>query len=210
MVKAADQSSFVREQAVMRRLLRRTVSEIVRLVGCLWPAAVSTHVKGMYDSEISSRRPGLGRPRVIKGKGSRILSYLLKQNRCQAVQSRRSVNNQIQYRSKYNCFGVIAKTVGYRTTQQTSHSHASFDQASSLTTPTLCSGPSWMDHGPVGECWLVVLTIRYSSRWWPCQGMPSSRGTVAPQCTAGHILPMMAVLFFGERPHGCLGDPRLQ
>ncbi|GBM07224.1 hypothetical protein AVEN_25481-1 [Araneus ventricosus] len=52
-------------------------------------------------------------------------------------------------RSKRKCFGThsSADSVGYGTVQETSHSCASVDQASSSTTPTVGPGTSRLDHG---------------------------------------------------------------
>ncbi|GBM05311.1 hypothetical protein AVEN_46855-1 [Araneus ventricosus] len=51
--------------------------------------------------------------------------------------------------SKRKCFGThsSADTVGYETVQQTSHSCASVDPASSSTTPTVGPAASRLDHG---------------------------------------------------------------
>ncbi|GBM09309.1 hypothetical protein AVEN_135041-1 [Araneus ventricosus] len=60
-----------------------------------------------------------------------------------------SPGSPIQCRSKRKCFGThsSADTVGYATVQQTSHTCASVDQASSSTTPTVGPGTSRLHHG---------------------------------------------------------------
>lgn len=66
-------------------------------------------------------------------------------------------HNPIQYRQKENCFRAhsSADTIGYETTQQTSHSCASADKALLPTTPTLSLGKLLMHHGLLGESCLV-------------------------------------------------------
>ncbi|GBM18664.1 hypothetical protein AVEN_164780-1 [Araneus ventricosus] len=67
--------------------------------------------------------------------------HLVKQNRNQTV---------AQLTAQYNAgpsASVISDTVGYGTVQQTSHSCASVDQASSSTTPTVGPETSRLDHG---------------------------------------------------------------
>ncbi|GBM23081.1 hypothetical protein AVEN_67049-1 [Araneus ventricosus] len=144
MGKAADLSEFDRGQIVMARRLGTSITETARLVGCSRSAVVSIHAKWINDGDTSSRRQGVGRPRVIKEKGRRRLSRLVKQNRRQTV-----AHTPIQCRSKRKCFGThsSADTVGYGTVQQTSHSCASADQAASSTTPTMGTGTSRLDHG---------------------------------------------------------------
>ncbi|GBN73839.1 hypothetical protein AVEN_10650-1 [Araneus ventricosus] len=85
MGKAADLSEFDRGQIVMVRRLGTIITETARLVGCLQSAVVSIHAKWINDGDTSSRRQGVGRPRVIKGEGGRRLSRLVKQNRRQIV-----------------------------------------------------------------------------------------------------------------------------
>ncbi|GBO46692.1 hypothetical protein AVEN_112772-1 [Araneus ventricosus] len=85
MGKAADLSEFDRWQIVMARRLGTSITETARLVGCSRSAVVSIHAKGINDSDTSSRRQGVGRPRVIKEKGRRRLSRLVMQNRRQTV-----------------------------------------------------------------------------------------------------------------------------
>ncbi|GBL74836.1 hypothetical protein AVEN_243685-1 [Araneus ventricosus] len=85
MGKAADLSEFDRGQIVMARRLGTSVTETARLVGCSRSAVVSIHAKWINDGDTSSRRQGVGRPRVIKEKGRRRLSRLVKQNWRQTV-----------------------------------------------------------------------------------------------------------------------------
>ncbi|GBL65923.1 hypothetical protein AVEN_55392-1 [Araneus ventricosus] len=122
MGKAADISEFDRGQIVMARRLGTSITETARLGGCSRPAVVSIHAKWINYGDTSSRRQGVSRPRVTKGKGRR---------------------------SKRKCFGThsSADTVGYGNVQQTSHSCASVDQASSSTTSTVFPGTSRLDHG---------------------------------------------------------------
>ncbi|GBM79782.1 hypothetical protein AVEN_267078-1 [Araneus ventricosus] len=128
----------------MSRRRGTSITETARLVGCSQPAVVTIHAKRINDGDTSSRRQGVGRPRVIKEKGRRRLSRLIKQNRRQTV-----VQLTAQYDAKRKCFGThsSADTVGYGTVQQTSHSCASVDQASSSTTPREGLGTSRLDHG---------------------------------------------------------------
>ncbi|GBN92809.1 hypothetical protein AVEN_52803-1 [Araneus ventricosus] len=85
MGKAADLSEFVRGQIVMARRLGTSITETARLIGCSRSAVVSIHEKWINDGDTSSRRQGVGRPRVMKEKGRRRLSRLVKQNRRQTV-----------------------------------------------------------------------------------------------------------------------------
>ncbi|GBM69320.1 hypothetical protein AVEN_112659-1 [Araneus ventricosus] len=85
MGKAADLSEFYRGQIVMARRLGTSITETARLVGCSRSAVVSIHAKWINDDDTSSRRQGVGRPRVIKEKGRRRLSRLVKQNQRQTV-----------------------------------------------------------------------------------------------------------------------------
>ncbi|GBN39129.1 hypothetical protein AVEN_20436-1 [Araneus ventricosus] len=93
MGKAADISEFDRGQIVIARRLGTSITETARLVGCFLSAVVSVHAKWINGADTSSRRQGIGRPRVIKEKGRRRLSRLVKQNRRQTV---------AQLRAQYN------------------------------------------------------------------------------------------------------------
>ncbi|GBN00554.1 hypothetical protein AVEN_76604-1 [Araneus ventricosus] len=85
MGKAADPGEFDRGQIVMARRLGTSITETARLVGCSRSVVVSIHAKWINDGDTSSRRQGVGSPRVIKDKGRRRLYRLVKQNRCQTV-----------------------------------------------------------------------------------------------------------------------------
>ncbi|GBM23434.1 Transposable element Tcb1 transposase [Araneus ventricosus] len=85
MEKAAALSEFDRGQIVMARKLATSITETARLVGCSRSAVVSIHAKWINDGDNKSKRQGVGRPRVIKEKGRRRLSRLVKQNRRQTV-----------------------------------------------------------------------------------------------------------------------------
>ncbi|GBN33450.1 hypothetical protein AVEN_158340-1 [Araneus ventricosus] len=85
MGKAADLSEFDRGQIVMARRLGTSVTETAGLVGCSRSAVVSIHAKWINDGDTSSRRQGVGHKRVIKEKGCRRLSHLVKQNQRQTV-----------------------------------------------------------------------------------------------------------------------------
>ncbi|GBN01620.1 hypothetical protein AVEN_228816-1 [Araneus ventricosus] len=85
MGKAADLSECDRGKIVMARRLGTSIIEIARQVGCSRSTVVSIHAKWINDGGTSSRRQGVGRPRVIKEKGSRRLPHLVKQNRRQTV-----------------------------------------------------------------------------------------------------------------------------
>ncbi|GBN92265.1 hypothetical protein AVEN_204652-1 [Araneus ventricosus] len=145
MGKAADLSEFDRGQIVMARRLGTSITKTARLVSCSRSAVVSIHAKWINDGDTSSRRQGVGSPRIIKEKGRRRLPRLVKQNRRQTG----SADSPIQCRFKRKCFGThsSADTVGYGIVQQTSHSCASVDQASSSTTPTVGPGTWRLDHG---------------------------------------------------------------
>ncbi|GBM99995.1 hypothetical protein AVEN_77593-1 [Araneus ventricosus] len=69
----------------MARRLGTCITETARLVGCSRSAVVSIHAKWINDGDTSSRRQSVGRPRVIKEKGRRRLSRLVKQNRRQTL-----------------------------------------------------------------------------------------------------------------------------
>ncbi|GFV81917.1 HTH_Tnp_Tc3_2 domain-containing protein [Trichonephila clavipes] len=129
MGKAADLSNFDRGQIVMAQRLGTSIFETAQLMGCSRTTVVSTYAKCMNDSETSSRRHNVGCPHVIQGKGCRRLSRMVKQNRSQTV---------AQLTAQYNAGPsriVSEHTVGYGATQQTSHSCAFADQASSPTAP---------------------------------------------------------------------------
>ncbi|GBM37104.1 hypothetical protein AVEN_68711-1 [Araneus ventricosus] len=85
MGKATDLSEFDRGQIVMARRLGASITETARLVGCSQSAVVSIHAKWINDGGTSSRPQGVGRKRVIKEKGRRRQSRLVKQNRRQTV-----------------------------------------------------------------------------------------------------------------------------
>ncbi|GBN97391.1 hypothetical protein AVEN_144260-1 [Araneus ventricosus] len=82
---AADLSEFDRGQIVLTRRLGTSITETARLVGCSRSAIFSIHAKWINDGDTSSRRQGVGLPRIIKEKGRRRLSCLVKQNRRQTV-----------------------------------------------------------------------------------------------------------------------------
>ncbi|GBM54100.1 hypothetical protein AVEN_247711-1 [Araneus ventricosus] len=69
----------------MARRLRTSITETARLVGCSRSAVVSIHAKWINDGGTSSRRQGVGRPRVIKERERRRLSRFSKQNRHETV-----------------------------------------------------------------------------------------------------------------------------
>ncbi|GBL81473.1 hypothetical protein AVEN_143739-1 [Araneus ventricosus] len=146
MGKAADLSKFDRGQIVMARRLGTSITETARLVGCSRSAVISIHAKWINVGDTSSRLQSVGRPLVIKEKGRRRLSRLVKQNWLQTV---------AQLTAQYNAgpsasvFGThsSADTVGYGTVQLTFHLCASVDQASSSTTPTVGPGTLRLDHG---------------------------------------------------------------
>ncbi|GBM45917.1 hypothetical protein AVEN_211977-1 [Araneus ventricosus] len=85
MGKAADLREFDRGQILMARRLGTNITETARLVGCSRSVVVSIHAKWINDGDTSSRRQGFGRPRVVKEKGCRRLSRLVKQNRRQTL-----------------------------------------------------------------------------------------------------------------------------
>ncbi|GBM98798.1 hypothetical protein AVEN_122549-1 [Araneus ventricosus] len=85
MGKAADPSKFDRGQIVMGPRLGTSITETARLVGCSRSAVVCIHAKWINGCDTSSRRQGVGRPRVIKEKERQRLSLLVKQNRRQTV-----------------------------------------------------------------------------------------------------------------------------
>ncbi|GBM94043.1 hypothetical protein AVEN_124545-1 [Araneus ventricosus] len=85
MGKVADLREFDRGQIVMARRFGTCITETARVVGCSRFAVVSIHGKWINDGDTSSRRQGVGRPRVIKEKGRRRLSRLVKQNWRQTV-----------------------------------------------------------------------------------------------------------------------------
>ncbi|GBO01652.1 hypothetical protein AVEN_30550-1 [Araneus ventricosus] len=85
MGKAADLSEFDRRQIIMARRLGTSITETERLIGCSRSAVVSIHAKWINDGDTSNIRQGVGRPRVIKEKGRRRLSRLVKQNRSQTM-----------------------------------------------------------------------------------------------------------------------------
>ncbi|GBO32138.1 hypothetical protein AVEN_173386-1 [Araneus ventricosus] len=84
MGKAADLNEFDGGQIVMARRLGTSITEIARLVGCSRSAVVSIHAKWINDSDTSSRRQCVGRPRVIKKRTSATVP-LGKQNRRQTM-----------------------------------------------------------------------------------------------------------------------------
>ncbi|GBM94804.1 hypothetical protein AVEN_191374-1 [Araneus ventricosus] len=85
MGEAADLSEFDRGYIVMARRFGTSITETARLVGCSRSAVVSIHAKWINDGDTSSRRQGVGCPRVIKERGRRRLSRLVKQNRPQTA-----------------------------------------------------------------------------------------------------------------------------
>ncbi|GBM76409.1 Transposable element Tc1 transposase [Araneus ventricosus] len=85
MGKAANLSEFDRGQIALVRRLGSSITETARLVGFSRSAVVSIHAKWINDGDTSSRLQGVDRPRVIKEKGRRRLSRLVKQNWRQTV-----------------------------------------------------------------------------------------------------------------------------
>ncbi|GBM70714.1 hypothetical protein AVEN_64649-1 [Araneus ventricosus] len=92
--------------------------------------------KWINDGDTSSRCQGVGRPHIIKEKERQTLSRLVQQNQCQTVALLTA-----------QCNAGPSTSVSDHTVQQTSHSCASVDQASSSTTPTVDPGTSRLDHG---------------------------------------------------------------
>ncbi|GBM10228.1 Transposable element Tc1 transposase [Araneus ventricosus] len=100
-----------------------------------------------------------------------------------------SADSPIQCRSKRKCFGAhsSADTVGYVSVQQTSHSCASVDQASSSTTPTV--GPEYRDW--TMDEWKRVawsdesrFLIHHVDGRVRVRRLPGEQ--LLPSCTAGH------------------------
>ncbi|GBM76976.1 hypothetical protein AVEN_161458-1 [Araneus ventricosus] len=87
MGKAAALSEFDKGRIVMARRIGTSITETAQLVGCSRSAVVSIHTKWINDGDTSSRRQGegVGHPCVIKEKGRRRQSRLVKQNLCQTV-----------------------------------------------------------------------------------------------------------------------------
>ncbi|GBN13400.1 hypothetical protein AVEN_69185-1 [Araneus ventricosus] len=69
----------------MTRRLGTSITETARLVSFSRSEVVSIHANWINDGDTSSRRQGVARPRVIKEKGRRRLSRLVKQNRRQTM-----------------------------------------------------------------------------------------------------------------------------
>ncbi|GBN35814.1 hypothetical protein AVEN_66285-1 [Araneus ventricosus] len=63
-----------------------SITDTARLVACSRSAVAGIHAKWINDGDTSSRRQGVGRPRVIKEKGRRRLSRLIKQNRSKCLE----------------------------------------------------------------------------------------------------------------------------
>ncbi|GBN19852.1 hypothetical protein AVEN_114560-1 [Araneus ventricosus] len=144
MGKAADLSEFDRGKIVMARRLGTSSTETTRLIGCSRYAVVS--IQWINDGDTSSRRQGVGRPRIFKEKRT---SETVPFGKAKSAPYSSSADSPVQCRSKRKCFGThsSAETVGYGTVQQTSHSCASVDRASSSTTPTVGPGTSRLDLG---------------------------------------------------------------
>ncbi|GBN66924.1 hypothetical protein AVEN_67928-1 [Araneus ventricosus] len=125
----------------MARRLGTIITETARMEGCSRSVVVSIHAKWINDGDTSSRRQGVGRPRVIKEK--------VPLSKAKSAPDSGSADSPMQCRSKRKCFGThsSADTVGYGTEQQTSHSCTSVDQASSSTTLTMDPGTSRLNHG---------------------------------------------------------------
>ncbi|GBO24838.1 hypothetical protein AVEN_215159-1 [Araneus ventricosus] len=102
MGKATDLSGFDRGQIIMVRRFGTSITETARLVGCSRYAVVSIHEKCINDGDTSSRRQGVGRPCVIKGKGRRRLCRLVKQNRRQTVAQLTPNTMQVQAQVFWN------------------------------------------------------------------------------------------------------------
>ncbi|GBM75786.1 hypothetical protein AVEN_77155-1 [Araneus ventricosus] len=163
----------------MARRLGMSITEFARLVGCSRSAVVSIHAKWINEGDTSSRRRGIGRPRVIKKRTSEIVPLGTHSS---------------------------ADTVGYGTVQQTSHSPASVDQAPSSTTLKVVPGTSRLDHGRelTGRMNpdFSFITSMVVSGYAVCQ--VNSFSPLVQQVI--HRL-VVVVLCFGGHSHGRLWDP---
>ncbi|GBL97240.1 hypothetical protein AVEN_84945-1 [Araneus ventricosus] len=122
----------------MTRRLGTSITETARLVRCSRSAVVSIHAKWINDGDTSNGRQGVRRPRVKEKRTSESAAL---------GKAKSAPDSPIQCRFKRTCFETVQRTLGYGAMQQTSHSCASVDQASSSTTPTVSPGTSRLDHG---------------------------------------------------------------
>lgn len=77
MGRCKDLSDSVKNQIVAARRLGRSISETARQVGCSRSAVVNTFRQWTEEGHITSRRQGVGRPRLIDKRGQRRLSRLV-------------------------------------------------------------------------------------------------------------------------------------
>ncbi|GBN26526.1 hypothetical protein AVEN_236015-1 [Araneus ventricosus] len=171
MGKAADLSEFDRGQIVMARRLGTRITETGRL---------------FTICDTSSRRQGVGLPRVIKGKGQSETVPLGKEK---SAPDSGSADSTIQCRSKRKCFGThsSADTVGYGTVQQMTHSFASIGKATSSATPTVGPGTSrltmdeWKRVAWSDESRFLINDVEDRVR---VRRLPGEQ--LLPSCRAGH------------------------
>ncbi|GBM98869.1 hypothetical protein AVEN_69058-1 [Araneus ventricosus] len=146
MGKAADLSEFDRGQIVMAGRLGTSITETARLVGCSRSVVVSIHAKLIngFDTKAVDAKV-----LVVHASQRKRPSETVPLGKAKSAPDSGSADSPIQCRSKRKCFLTHSSvdTVGYGTVQQTSHSCASVDQASSSTTPTVGPGTSRLDHG---------------------------------------------------------------
>ncbi|GBN37285.1 hypothetical protein AVEN_160868-1 [Araneus ventricosus] len=206
MGKAADLSELDRGQIVMARRLGTSLTETARLVDCSRSAVVSIHAKWIDDGDTSSRRQGVGRPRVIKEKGRRRLFLLVKRNRRLTV---------AQLTAQYNA-GPSA-SVSENTVQQ-----ALLDMGLCSRRPTRVplltkrhrqlrlqwarehrdwTMDEWKRVAWSDEARFLIHLVDGRVR---VRRLPGEK--LLPSCTADHRL-VVEVLWFGGRSHERLWDP---
>ncbi|KAI4872592.1 hypothetical protein NFI96_002177 [Prochilodus magdalenae] len=81
MGKREDLSDFDRGQIVVARRLGQSISQTAKLVGCSRSAVANTYRKWCVEGQTTSRRRGVGRPRLIDARGQQMLSHLVQADR---------------------------------------------------------------------------------------------------------------------------------
>ncbi|GBM60926.1 hypothetical protein AVEN_192384-1 [Araneus ventricosus] len=188
----------------MARRLGTIITETARLAGCSRSAIVSIHAKWINGGDISSRRQGVGCPRVIKEKGRQRLSRLVKQNRRQTVAQltaqynagpSASVSEHTVQRTPLD-MGLCSKRPTHVPLLTKRHCQIHLQWAQKHQDGTMDELPGRMNLD------FSFVTTMVVSGYAVCQ--VNSCSTLVQQVR--HRL-VAAVLCFGRRSHGRLRDP---
>ncbi|GBN96089.1 hypothetical protein AVEN_139060-1 [Araneus ventricosus] len=201
MGKAADLSEFDRGQIVMARRLRTSIAETARLVGSR-SAVVSIHAKWINDGDTSSRRQGVGRPRVIKEKGRRRLSRWAKQNQTVAqltAQYNAGPKASVSVQRTLLFMGLCSRRPTRVPLLTKRHRQLRLQWPGNIETGPWMSGrelPGRMNPD------FSFITSMVVSKYAVCQV-----NSCSPSCTSGHTQAGGGCIMLWGRSHGRIWDP---